>query len=153
MIGLLSCPKEQKLEQRGRKNIISRLRQQWAADGCSPVWSTPLHRCLVVNGLYLKLLVVSKKFYASCFGSEPGLGRGVFYSFLHHLGPWASRHTTFLGYTAAIAVWFRKIFWKGEAPLAHWESETCLLLLADPRTHVGHNPGWCCIIRFHWVRS
>lgn len=84
-----------------------------SVDSCSPVSSTLVDRCLLVNALHLKLLGVSKKFYADCFGSELGLERSVFYSFLHHLGPWVSRHTTFLSYTAAIAVCFQGILKRG----------------------------------------
>lgn len=57
-----------------------------STDSCSTVSSTLIDRYLLVYGLHLKL-VVSKMFYADCFGSEPGLRRVLFSSSLHHLGP------------------------------------------------------------------
>lgn len=50
-----------------------------SADSCSPALSTLIDRCLVVDGLRLKLLVVSKKFSADCSGPEPGLGKHLLF--------------------------------------------------------------------------
>lgn len=148
-------PSRKKLEQRGRKKNF----QAETAVGCccllipgAQYRPLSLRGVCCLMGFIWSFLWWVKSSLLTALDLNLALG-SVFYSFLHHLGPCVRRHSTFLGHTAAIAVWFRKIFWKGEAPLAHQESETCLLLLADPRMHIGHNPGWFCIIRFHWIRS
>ena len=123
-------------------------KQLMSTNSCSTVSSTLINRYLLVYRLHLKL-VVSKKFYADCSGWESGLRRVLFSSSLH-LGPWVKRHTMSLGNITTFAIWFRKTFCKWEVPLAHRESEACPFRLANPKTH---NPRWCCIIRFHWIRS
>lgn len=76
--GIVILPQAAKAWGKGQKKEF----QGWdssevlmSAESCSPASPTLVGRCLLVDGLHLNLLVVSKQFSADCFGSEPGLGK------------------------------------------------------------------------------
>lgn len=70
-----------------------------SAESWSPASSSLVGRCLLVDALHLNLLVWVNSFLLSALDLNLALG-SIFYSFLYHLGPWVSRHSTFLGHTA-----------------------------------------------------
>lgn len=125
--------------------------QLMSADSCSTRSSTLIDRYLLVYGHHLKL-IASKKFYAECFGSEPGFRRVFFLP--TSPGPLSQEGTPFLWETLLqLLPGLERCFANGKWPLTHQESEACPFLLADPKTYLVNNPRWCCIIRFHWIRS